>query len=110
MGLFKKKKTVDFKGQPSLRESKDKIEFFKITERNEEILLRMCDLLKEGRPVLANFDTLVAVDCNFMLAFLSGCVYALDGEVIQMQERLFLFAGGNELIDGSVREWVEENK
>jgi len=45
-----------------------------------------------------------------MLAFISGVLYACDGETIQISKRLFLFARKEEYEDGSLRQYVEDIK
>lgn len=110
MGLFNKKNKEEFTNKKSLMQSKDLLIYSKVIERNDEELFKIADMIIDGKPVLVNFDSVVASDCNFMLAFLSGIVYAYDGEAIPLGERSFLFARGKELEDGSLMEWVEESK
>lgn len=110
MALFKKKNKEEIKGQAPLLQSRDKLVFYRVTSKSDDELFKIANYIIEGKPVLANFDNLVAQDCNYMLAFLSGCVYALEGQVFPMNERLFLFARGKELEDGSIDKWIEENK
>ena len=47
--------------------------------------------LDEIRNVLANFDKLSPSDCNYILAFMSGVIYATEGEVVPVGDRLYLF-------------------
>lgn len=110
MGLFKRKNKEELKGEDFKVQARDKLVFIKVNERSDDELYKICDLLIDGKPVLANFDTLVASDCNYMLAFISGCAYAFCGGAFQIADRLFLFARGEELEDGSLDQWIEEHK
>lgn len=114
MGLFgKKKKKLDESTKEKskgLLTSFDRMEYFIIHENFEDDMYAVCDTVLSGKPVLANFDKVRDVDCNYMLAFISGVVYALGGEAITLGERLFLFAGKEEFEDGSLHQYVEDIK
>jgi FtsZ-interacting cell division protein YlmF len=45
-----------------------------------------------------------------MLAFLSGAVYALNGQVHQTGPHTFLFAGEKEYLDGTLKQYIEDVK
>jgi len=113
MSLFKSKNKnteVMETQNRSILQARDRIEFKKIDKRSEEVMFSMCDSIIDGRPVLANFDLLDADDCNLIITFLSGCVYALAGDVVQISERLFLFASGESFEDGSLEAYIEDNR
>ena len=113
MGLFKKKdKDTNQNGynQKALMTAFDQMEYFIVKDRSQDELFKLSDTILSGKPVLANFDNLSVSDCNFILAFVSGVVYAKEGEVIRMNERLYLFARKEEFEDGSLREYIEDNK
>ena len=78
--------------------------------KNKKEMLNLCDTILSGKPVLANFDNMGSSDCNFMLSFISGVLYACDGETIQISKKLFLFARKEEYEDGSLRQYVEDIK
>lgn len=45
-----------------------------------------------------------------MLPFISGVVYAKEGEVYKLDEKLFLFGRKEEFEDGSLYQYVEDTK
>ncbi len=110
--MFKKKSkkisTPEFTRNKTLLTSFDRMEYFIIQERSNGEMFRLCDTLLAGKPVLANFDKLEASDCNYMLAFISGVLYASDGETMKLGNKLFLFARKEEYEDGSLRQYVED--
>lgn len=120
MGIFSKKKTnnkLEFseynKGEKrrGLLTSFDKMEYFVFNDKSEEKMFLLCETVLKGKPVLANFDKVKdASECNYMLAFISGVVYARQGQAITIGPRLFLFAGKEELEDGSLLQYVEDIK
>ncbi len=119
MGLFKKNdKNLKFNDYGKTERGKnrglltsfDQMEYFVFQERNEEEMLRLCDALLNKKAVLANFDKVNAADCNYMLSFISGIVYARKGESVKLGSRLFLFAGKEEFEDGSLYQYIEDIK
>ena len=73
-------------------------------------LFKIADTVLSGKPVLANLDQLSVADCNYILAFMSGVVYAKDGSPVKVGDRLFLFARKEEFEDGSLDDYVEDQK
>lgn len=107
---FNKKKKNDFSRNKQLLTAFDRMEYFIITENTKVELFKICDTILNGKPVLANFDRLSAADSNYMLSFISGVIYATDGETIQVGNKLFLFARKEEYEDGSLKQYVEDIK
>ena len=108
--MFGRKKTKQVEAKNGLLTAFDKMEYFIIQEKSDDEMFRLCDTILSGKPVLANFDKLQANDCNFMLAFISGVVYACEGETIKVGNKLFLFARKEEYEDGSLKQYVEDIK
>lgn len=105
MGLFRKKqKPMDAPKEPSA----NLIQFHKLDHAFDEKLIELADILKQNIPVVINFENLEIDDINKSIAFLSGVCYAIDGEVIPVQEKILLF--GNQLAfeDGSVKTFLKE--
>ena len=111
MGLFRKNKDKNKPMESNSRRlmsSFDLMEYFIVKDRTNETVLSLCDTILDGKPVLANFDKLTPSDCNYILAFMSGVIYATRGEVIPVGDRLYLFAKKEEFEDGTLREYVED--
>lgn len=86
----------------------DRVEF--VLFNNDIDVLKTADKLLEGRPLIVNFEEFDKIEANKILTFLSGVIYALDGEIEQIQERIFLFATKEDYKDGSLRKFVREHK
>jgi FtsZ-interacting cell division protein YlmF len=95
--------------QKALMTAFDLMQYFIVKDRSDEELFKLCDTILDGKPVLANFDKLSVADCNYILAFMSGVVYAKNGKVWPVGQRLYLFAREEELNDGSLEQYVEDN-
>ena len=109
-GSRKNKKNNEVKNKQLLT-AFDKMEYFIVEQRSNEDLFKICDTILSGRPVLANFDRLTSTaDCNFMLSFISGVVYATGGEAVQVGTKLYLFARKEEYEDGSLKQYIEDIK
>ena len=105
----KKKEKTDYP-KKQLLTSFDKMEYFIIQDKSNDEMFKLCDTILSGRPVLANFDKISTADCNYMLAFISGVVYATEGETLKLGNKLYLFARKEEYEDGSLLQYVEDIK
>lgn len=124
MGIFKRKKEklnkVQFteynnhkqksKKRSSLLTSFDRMEYSIVTEHSQDALLKICDTILSGKAVLANFDKVDPEGANEMLSFISGVVYAKEGEIYKLDDKLFLFGRKEEFEDGSLYSYVEDTK
>lgn len=106
----KKKSKNDSQNKKQLLTAYDRLETVFVSEKSDEQLFRMCDSLLSGKPVLANLEKLSAAECNYMLSFISGVVYATDGEVIKVGAKSFLFARKEEFEDGTLKQYIEDIK
>lgn len=73
-------------------------------------VLKMANKLLKGVPLIINFEEYDKMESNKIITFLSGVIYALDGEIEQLQEEIFLFATKEDYKDGSLRKFVKEHK
>ena len=110
MALFKRKEKDNTDPKKQLMTAFDRMQYFIMEERNDEEMYQLCDMILSGKPVLVNLDKIPVSDCNYILSFVSGVVYATRGEVIKVGERLYLFARREEFEDGSLHQYVEEIK
>ena len=105
---LKKKNKSEKKNQ--LLTAYDRLETIFISKKSDDELFRICDTILSGKPVLANFEQLASSECNYMLSFISCVVYATEGEVIQIGNKLFLFARKEEYEDGTLKQYAEDIK
>lgn len=86
----------------------DRVEFIVMEEDID--VLKLADKLLFGTPLIVNFEEFNEIESNKVLTFISGVTYAIDGEIEQIQEKIFLFASKPDYRDGSLRKFVKEYK
>jgi cell division inhibitor SepF len=66
------------------------------------------DSLKQGRPIMANFEDTDKEVARRFIDFASGAVYALDGMVEKIGKNVFLFATRNVAVSSErLRVWED---
>ncbi|HHT55966.1 MAG TPA: cell division protein SepF, partial [Acholeplasma sp.] len=61
-----------------------------------------------GNPLIINLETIDVDNANKVIAFLSGVVYAIEGETYVISEKIVLFGNSEVYDDGSVRKLLDE--
>lgn len=98
------------RGTNSLLTTFDRMEYYTAEIGDEEEMFKICDTILSGKAVLANFDKLEAEKANHILAFISGVVYATEGQIFKLDNRLFVFGRKEEYEDGSLLQYIEDVK
>lgn len=86
----------------------DRIEF--VVMEAEVDIFRLADKLLKGVPLIINFEEYNDIESNKVITFLSGVTYAIDGEIEQIKNKIFLYATKQDYKDGSLRKFVNEYK
>ncbi len=94
--MFKNKKAIN------------RVDF--ITMEKEIDVIKLANKLLKGVPLIINFEEYEPIESNKIITFLSGVIYALDGEIEIIQPKIFLFATKEDYKDGSLRKFVKEYK
>lgn len=55
----------------------------------------ICDLLLDGYPVIVNFSDVDSSLAQRIMDFVSGCVYAVDGNINMISDNIYLLAPDN---------------
>lgn len=101
--LFGKKKTED---EEIILKASDRI-IMKEMVNDDELARDLVLEIKEGNPVLLNFEKLEEADGNKHLAFFIGATVALDGKTVKIGEKIFLFARREDFLDGSLKKFID---
>ncbi len=105
MGIFSKKN----KQEPiESKQASERIEFLLLDSISDDKLLELADKLKAHIPLTINFNFEHVDDINKSIAFLSGVTYALEGEVMVVEKKIFMFASYHALEDGSLKEFIKD--
>jgi cell division inhibitor SepF len=71
---------------------------------NLEDAREVCDHLKNKKPVIVNLEDITKEMAQRVIDFLSGSVYALDGDIQKVSAGIFLIAPNNVDIMGDFKE------
>lgn len=74
---------------------------------NDQRAAELVDLMKQGYPLVLNFEVLGEEEDNKYLAFFTGAAYALDGKSLRINEYTYLFARKAEFMDGSLQRFLQ---
>ena len=86
----------------------DRVEFIVMNKKLD--VMKLANKLLKGIPLIVNFEEYHVIESNKVITFLSGVIYALDGEIEMIQSKIFLFATKEDYKDGSLRRFVSEYK
>ena len=109
MALFGKKKNEYNEASKNLNNQQlvaDKMIMEQLQD-NDNKAAELVDLLKEGNPLIINFESLDPIAANKMLAFFAGACYALDGRSVKINEKTYLFARRVDFFDGSIQKFID---
>jgi cell division inhibitor SepF len=108
MGLFSKNKKNKNDVILEKVSTYEKIIFESLKSDDDKYLTKLADSLMNGQPLILNFDELDIDQANKVIAFLSGIVYAVKGEILNVKEKVFMFALGDVYEDGSMDDFLKE--
>ncbi|MDY0278361.1 MAG: cell division protein SepF [Acholeplasma sp.] len=107
MGLFsflrRKKDTIEVK-----QATAEKIIFEQLDDAIDSHLTKLATDIINGNPLVVNLESLDIDNANKVIAFLSGVIYAIEGEIYLIREKVFLFGNSEVYNDGSVKKLLEE--
>ncbi|MDD3067729.1 MAG: cell division protein SepF [Acholeplasmataceae bacterium] len=108
MGLFSKSKKVEDSPFEEKKLPKAEQIFYDSVETDDDTYLTsLADKIKNGQPIILNLAPLDIDQANKIIAFLSGVVYALSGDIVNIKEHVFMFAGKDVYDDGSMEEFLK---
>lgn len=110
MGLFSFGKKKEEKPVKELQKKPlaDQIVFEKLVSDDDQYLTGLAEKLLDGQPLILNFEPLDIDQANKVIAFFSGVVFALKGDIVHVQEKVFMFANQGVYEDGSIEDFLKE--
>lgn len=109
MGLFGKKKNEYEEAKQNLNQStraSDRLVMEQLNDDDQKAA-DLVDMLKDGNPLILNFEKLEPLAANKLLAFFAGACYALEGKSIKINEKIYLFARKVDFFDGSLQRFID---
>ena len=109
MGLFSKSK----KGQVNQEQmvaipTADRIVCEQLKDDSDKYLTKLASKLIDGCPLILDFEPLDIDPANKALAFFSGVVFAIGGDISSIRDKIFLFSDKNAFADGSLKEYLSQ--
>ncbi len=101
MALFKSKETP----QNSSLTFED-IKFLKI--QNATKIYDYAELIMHRIPIVINFTDCLITEANEVLLFLTGVLYACDGEIVKIQDKIYLMAQKLDLQGPVLQKFINE--
>ena len=86
----------------------ERTEFIQIDATSD--VFELADKLLLRTPLILNFEGFDVIESNRFIMFLSGVIYALDGEVEVIREKILAFAVKSDLKDKSLRKFINKHK
>ncbi len=86
----------------------DRTEFIKVDEETD--VFDLADKLMYRKPLILNFEEFDLIESNRFIVFLSGVIYALDGNVEVIRDKIMAFATKEDLKDKSLRKFINKYK
>lgn len=74
---------------------------------DDELARSLVFEIRDGNPVVLNFEKLDEANGNKHLAFFIGATVALEGKTVRISEKIYLFARKEDFLDGSLRKWID---
>lgn len=107
MGLFsflRRKKEPEEK----IIKTAKRVMFEQLHEVKDSHLTKLATNVINGNPLIINLESIDVDNANKVIAFLTGVVYAIEGETYVISEKIILFGNSEVYDDGSIRKLLDE--
>ncbi|MBQ7642241.1 MAG: cell division protein SepF [Acholeplasmatales bacterium] len=106
--FFKKKTDEDLEfNEPELKAS-DRIVFAQFTSDDDNYALELINQIKDGAPIIINFEKVDEYTTNKYMAFFTGATMMVEGKVMRINENTILFTKKENFLDGTLRDFIEK--
>lgn len=103
MGLFSKKEKIQ-----ATDINFDDLKFYRVNDSNG--IYDYADLVMRRVPIVLDFRDCILQEANEVLLFLTGVLYACDGEIEQIQEKVYLMAQKSDLLGPTLMKFINDYK
>ncbi len=103
MGLFSKRKK-----QESTDVDFDELKFYRVTDSKG--IYDYAEQIMHRYPIVLNFTDCLISEANEVLLFLTGVLYACDGEVVKIQDKIYLMAQKSDLLGPTLTKFINDYK
>jgi len=89
----------------SLQHSKEQVKMVLVEPRAYDEVQEIADHLRSRRPVIVNLQRVSPEQAKRIIDFLSGTVYAINGDIQKVGVNIFMCAPDNITVQGNITEW-----
>ncbi len=101
MGLFSKKEKIE-----STDVAFDDIKFFRVTDSKG--IYDYAEMIMHRYPIVLNFTDCLISEANEVLMFLTGVLYACDGEIVKIQDKIYVMAQKTDLNGPTLTKFIND--
>jgi hypothetical protein len=101
MGLFRKKDAVK-----ATDVDYDSLEFYRIHDTSK--IYEHAEKIMHRIPIVLNFSDCLIQEANEVLLFLTGVLYACDGEIVRIQDKIYLMAQKSDLAGPTLTRFINQ--
>jgi FtsZ-interacting cell division protein YlmF len=105
--FFKKKTDEELENNEPIAKASERIVFAQFTSDDDNYALDLIMQIKEGAPVIVNFEKVDEYTTNKYMAFFTGATMMVDGKVMRINENTILFTLKENFMDGTLRDFIE---
>ncbi|MDL2292649.1 cell division protein SepF [Acholeplasma sp. OttesenSCG-928-E16] len=108
MGLFSKskKRAPVIEKEEIICKTAEKIVAEQLSDDSDSYLTNLAQKLIDGCPLILDFEPLDIDPANKALAFFSGVIFAIGGDIASIKDKIFLFTAKDAYDDGSLTEYL----
>lgn len=101
MGLFTKKQPIKVTDVGF-----DALEFFRVHDTSK--IYEYAEKIMHRVPIVLNFTDSLLQEANENLLFLTGVLYACDGEIVKIQDKIYLMAQKSDLNGPTLQRFINQ--
>jgi len=105
--FFKKKTDEELENNEPIAKASERIVFAQFTSDDDNYALDLIMQIKEGAPVIVNFEKVDEYTTNKYMAFFTGATMMVNGKVMRINENTILFTLKENFMDGTLRDFIE---
>ncbi len=101
MGLLKKKNQT-----PTTDVDFEDLKFYRIQDTLG--IYDYAEMVMHRLPIVLNFSDCLITEANEVLMFLTGVLYACDGEIVKIQDKIYLMAQKSDLNGPTLQKFIHD--
>ena len=105
--FFKKKTDEELENNEPVLKASERIVFAQFTSDDDNYALELINQIKDGAPIIINFEKVDEYTTNKYMAFFTGATMMIEGKVMRINENTILYTKKENFLDGSLREFIE---